>query len=150
MKQINSVNIVAMNENHIPALVKIERECFQAPWSEKALREELGQGLFLVAEQAGRVVGYAGCQTVIDEGYITNIAVASDFRRQGIGRMLLRKMSDEAKKMRLSFLTLEVRVSNSPAVALYKEMGFKKVGIRKCFYSNPVEDAELWTLNLYC
>ena len=82
------MNIVVMQERHLAALAEIERACFHAPWSENMLREELGKGIFLVAEQDGRTAGYVGCQTVLDEGYITNVAVSPDFRRQGIARAL--------------------------------------------------------------
>ena len=77
------MNITGMQEKHLPALAELEKQCFHAPWSEKMLREELGGGIFLVAEQDGEVQGYVGCQTVLDEGYITNVAVSPDFRRRG-------------------------------------------------------------------
>ena len=67
------MNITEMQEKHLPALAELEKQCFHAPWSEKMLREELGGGIFLVAEQDGEVQGYVGCQTVLDEGYITNV-----------------------------------------------------------------------------
>ena len=70
------MTVVPMQERHLAALAAIEQACFHAPWSEAMLREELGKGLFLAAEQAGRTVGYVGCQTVLDEGYITNVAVS--------------------------------------------------------------------------
>ena len=64
------MNIVVMQERHLAALAEIERACFHAPWSENMLREELGKGIFLVAEQDGRTAGYVGCQTVLDEGIL--------------------------------------------------------------------------------
>ncbi len=142
------MKIVSMEERHIPALVRIERECFSVPWSEAALREELGKGIFLVAERDGQVLGYAGCQTVLDEGYITNVAVSPDCRREGVGRALMSGLLERAGERGLSFVTLEVRASNLPAIGLYKGMGFKKAGVRKKFYKKPTEDAELWKLNL--
>ncbi len=137
-----------MEERHLPALAQIERECFSAPWSEASLREELGKGIFLVAERDGKVMGYAGCQTVLDEGYITNVAVSPDCRMEGVGRALMSGLLERAGERGLSFVTLEVRASNFPAIALYKGMGFEKVGVRKNFYEKPTEDAELWKLNL--
>ena len=82
------MNITEMQEKHLPALAELEKQCFHAPWSENMLREELGGGIFLVAEQDGEVQGYVGCQTVLDEGYITNVAVSPDFRRRGAARRL--------------------------------------------------------------
>ena len=141
------MNIVTMEERHLAALAEIEKACFHAPWSEKMLREELGKGIFLAAEQDGVTAGYVGCQTVLDEGYITNVAVSPDFRRQGIARALITALLDRAKISGLSFVTLEVRASNAPAIALYAGAGFAPVGERKNFYSNPTENAVLMTIN---
>ena len=141
------MNILAMEERHLAALAEIERACFHAPWSETMLREELGKGIFLVAEQDGRTAGYVGCQTVLDEGYITNVAVSPDFRRQGIARALIAELIEQAKAKGLAFVTLEVRESNAAARALYAGAGFVPVGTRKNFYSNPTENAVLMTIN---
>lgn len=140
--------ITEMCEAHLPALAEIERACFHAPWSEAALRAELGKGIFLVAQAEGRIVGYAGCQTVLDEGYITNVAVAPTFRRQGAARALLAALASRARAQGLSFVTLEVRASNAPAIALYAGAGYVPVGTRKNFYRAPQEDAVLMTLYL--
>ena len=142
------MTIVAMAERHLAALAEIEKACFHAPWSESMLREELGKGIFLVAERDGQVDGYVGCQTVLDEGYITNVAVSPDARRQGIARALIAKLTDEARAAGLAFVTLEVRASNAPAIALYEGAGFGRVGVRKNFYTAPTEDAVLMTLFL--
>ena len=142
------MTIVPMAERHLAALAEIEKACFHAPWSESMLREELGKGIFLVAERDGQAVGYVGCQTVLDEGYITNVAVSPDARRQGIARALIVKLTAEARAAGLAFVTLEVRASNAPAIALYEGAGFGRVGVRKNFYTAPIEDAVLMTLFL--
>lgn len=142
------MTIVPMAERHLAVLAEIEKACFHAPWSESMLREELGKGIFLVAERDGQAVGYVGCQTVLDEGYITNVAVSPDARRQGIARALIAKLTDEARAAGLAFVTLEVRASNVPAIALYEGAGFGRVGVRKNFYTAPTEDAALMTLFL--
>lgn len=142
------MNITEMQEKHLPALAELEKQCFHAPWSEKMLREELGGGIFLVAEQDGEVQGYVGCQTVLDEGYITNVAVSPDFRRRGAARRLIAELIARAKEKGLAFVTLEVRESNAPAIALYTGAGFAPVGKRKNFYSNPAENAVLMTISL--
>ena len=141
------MNITEMQEKHLPALAELEKQCFHAPWSEKMLREELGGGIFLVAEQDGEVQGYVGCQTVLDEGYITNVAVSPDFRRRGAARRLIAELIARAKEKGLAFVTLEVREINAPAIALYAGAGFVPVGTRKNFYSNPAENALLMTIN---
>lgn len=142
------MTVVPMVEHHLAALAEIEKACFHAPWSQAMLREELGKGIFLVAERDGQAVGYVGCQTVLDEGYITNVAVSPDCRRQGIGRALITELVARARAQALAFVTLEVRASNASALALYEGAGFERVGVRKNFYTAPTEDAVLMTLFL--
>ena len=142
------MTVVPMAERHLAALAEIEKACFHAPWSEAMLREELGKGIFLVAERDGQAIGYVGCQTVLDEGYITNVAVSPDCRRQGVGRALIAELVQRARAQGLSFVTLEARASNAPAIALYEGAGFVRVGVRKNFYTAPTEDAVLMPLFL--
>lgn len=142
------MTVVPMEERHLDTLAEIEKVCFHAPWSADMLREELGKGFFLVAEQDGAAVGYVGCQTVLDEGYITNVAVSPACRRQGIGRALIAELTERAKRAGLAFVTLEARASNAPAITLYEGAGFRRVGVRKNFYTAPAEDAVLMTLFL--
>ena len=142
------MTVVPMQERHLAALAEIEKVCFHAPWSADMLREELGKGLFLVAERDGVAVGYVGCHAVLDEGYITNVAVSPDCRRQGVGRALIGTLVSHAGAQGLAFVTLEARTSNMPAIALYENAGFQKVGVRKNFYTAPVEDALLMTFFL--
>lgn len=142
------MTVVPMEERHLAALAAIEKACFHAPWSADMLREELGKGIFLVAEQDGEVAGYVGCQTVLDEGYITNVAVSPACRQQGIGRALIEELKKRAAQSGLSFVTLEARASNAPAIALYEGAGFRQVGVRRNFYTAPTEDAVLMTLYL--
>lgn len=142
------MTVVPMAECHLAALAEIEKACFHTPWSEAMLREELDKGIFLVAERDGQAIGYVGCQTVLDEGYITNVAVSPDCRRQGVGRALIEELAQRARAQGLSFVTLEARASNAPAIALYEGAGFVRVGVRKNFYTAPSEDAVLMTLFL--
>lgn len=142
------MTVIPMEERHLAALAEIEKACFHAPWSAAMLREELGKGIFLVAERDGAAVGYVGCQTVLDEGYITNVAVSPDCRRQGIGRVLVGALASHARGQGLTFVTLEARASNAPAIALYEGAGFRRVGVRRNFYTAPTEDAVLMTLYL--
>ena len=142
------VRIVPMNADHLDEVAELERICFSTPWSRNMLAEELDNLLsaFLVAlDDSGKVVGYAGVQVILDEGYITNVAVRPECRRQGIAGKLLQVFLDFAKANHLAFLTLEVRPSNTPAVALYEKNGFKEVGRRPNYYDDPKEDALLLT-----
>ena len=142
------VRIVSMNADHLDEVAELERICFSTPWSRNMLAEELDNMLsaFLVAlDDADRVVGYAGVQVILDEGYITNIAVRPECRRQGVAAKLLQVFLDFARANKLSFLTLEVRASNYDAIALYGSRGFRSMGRRKNYYEHPREDAIIMT-----
>ena len=90
-------------------------------------------------------MGYGGMYTVLDEGYVTNIGVLPEYRKNGIGTKIVNKLIDFSIVKQLSFISLEVRVSNVVAINLYKKLGFEEQGKRKNFYSNPVEDALIMT-----
>lgn len=142
---MKEIQIVPFAEQHVADIAKLEQICFADPWTEDGLREEINNtcARFLTAvDETGTVAGYIGCHTVLDEGYIANVAVSPDFRRQGIGQKLVQTLQTHHD---LSFLTLEVRVSNDPAIRLYTGCGFRPVGTRKNFYSHPTEDALLMT-----
>ena len=148
MAQQIHVRIVPMNADHLDEIAELERICFSTPWSRNMLAEELDNACsaFLVAVDAsGRVVGYAGLQVVLDEGYITNIAVRPEYRRQGIAGKLLQVFLDFGQANGLAFLTLEVRASNYDAIALYGSRGFRSVGRRRNYYEHPKEDAIIMT-----
>ena len=144
-----SVKIVPMTADHLEELEKLERICFSRPWSRKMLAEELENqcAAFLVAEDSvsGRVLGYAGLMVVADEGYITNVAVFPEYRRQGIAAQILQVFLQFAAANHLAFLTLEVRPSNAAAIALYQGFGFEEVGRRKNYYDLPKEGALILT-----
>jgi len=141
-------NIVRLEERHLPEAAEIEKLCFSMPWSVEMLRGELKAPFthyFAAVDDHGRVLGYAGMQAILDEGYITNIAVAPSARRLGIASALLGRLLDLGRELNLAFLTLEVRESNVPAISLYEKFGFKVVGKRKNYYEKPKEDALLMT-----
>lgn len=145
-----TVQIVDAREELIPQIQKIEQQSFSMPWTEPMLRLQLDPNshLFLTAEAEGKVVGYVGLMYVLDEGYISNVAVHPDYRRRGIAQALVRELAKRAEAKFLSFVTLEVRESNEGARALYEKCGFKIVGRRKNYYEKPTEDAILMTLHL--
>lgn len=145
-----SIVVVPMAERHVDAVAEIEKASFSMPWSPAMIRNELENPLccYLAAEEDGALVGYAGMQIVLDEGYITNIATALTHRRRGVGALLLAALRRIALAKKLTFLTLEVRRSNAPAIALYQKHGFSLVGERPGYYEKPREDALLMTLHL--
>ncbi len=139
--------LVPMDRSHLSGVAELERMCFTTPWTEAMLEEELYNDTvsFIVAEgEDGSVLGYAGLHAVLDEGYIDNVAVRPDCRRQGIADRLL-DVFCRFGAANLSFLTLEVRPSNTAAVALYEKHGFAEAGRRRDYYENPKEDALLLT-----
>ncbi len=141
------LTVCPMQAQHIPALAALEQQCFAAPWSAQALAEELSNphAVFLVAEQAGEVCGYAGMHHLGDEGFITNVAVSPAARRQGVARALLAALEHYARQHTLYRLTLEVRVSNAAAIALYEGAGYRRDGVRPGFYRQPTEDAAIYS-----
>ena len=138
------MEIIRMNESHVASVAAIEKECFgRDAWSEKSVSGELTNALalWLVAVEDGQVAGYVGSQTVCNETDMMNVAVTAEFRRRGIGEKLVIALVEELKAMESHSLTLEVRASNDPAIALYEKLGFEEVGRRKNYYRNPKEDA---------
>lgn len=129
---------------HVDGVLALEQECFVHPWSRADLTAQLANqhAHFLVALDAQMVVGYLGVQIICGEGYVTNVAVTDAYRKQGIANALFEKCFRDNQ---MDFLTLEVRAGNAPAIALYRKLGFKQVGVRKNFYSDPEEDALLMT-----
>ena len=141
--------IAPMTEGDLPAVAALEQRCFSTPWSENALREELTNenARFLLAKRFGEVCGYVGLHTILDEGYLCNLAVAENCRRRGVGTALLNAAIAFCKEKGCAFLSLEVRKSNAAAIALYEANGFTKRGERKGFYTRPDEDALILTLD---
>ena len=142
------IRIVPMNADHLDELERLERICFSRPWSKRMLGEELENqcAAFLVAEdENGTVLGYAGLLVMLDEGYITNVAVFPEYRRLGVAAKIIEVYMNFAAANDLAFLTLEVRPSNEAAIALYRRFGFEEVGRRKNYYDLPKEDALILT-----
>ncbi|HEX3016630.1 MAG TPA: ribosomal protein S18-alanine N-acetyltransferase [Caproicibacter sp.] len=142
------LSIVPMAERHLDTLSELERVCFSEPWTRSGLAAELENpaAVFAVAELDGKTAGYAGMNCVLDECYIDNVAVFPEYRRMGIAQAIMRYLIDFAKENRASFVTLEVRASNSGAIALYSKLGFREMGRRPSFYRQPAEDALILTL----
>ncbi|MDD6603307.1 MAG: ribosomal protein S18-alanine N-acetyltransferase [Eubacteriales bacterium] len=130
---------------YLDDVADIERICFAHPWSKQDLKNQLDLDTshFLVAVEDGRAVGYMGLQIFSGEGYVTNVAVLPQYRQLGIAKALI----DKALQNDMCFITLEVRESNTPAIRLYEKAGFKNVGTRPNFYTDPAENAIIMTMN---
>ena len=136
---------------HLPAVAELEQLCFSEPWSEAGLAAELENpaARFRVAvDEQGEVLGYLGVHCAAGECYIDNVAVFPHARRLGVGNALLADLVDWAKAEACAFVTLEVRPSNTAAIALYESFGFAQAGLRRRFYRNPDEDGLILTLTL--
>lgn len=141
------VTISPIGEDDVADIAEIEKDCFSTPWSENAIRDELtNEGArFCILRKDGEALGYMGMHIVLDECYIANIAVKKTARKQGFGAKLLEHSIKKAQNEGCSFISLEVRVSNLPAISLYKKYGFSCVGERKNFYTDPTENALIMT-----
>lgn len=137
-----------MSKKHLDDVVLLEETNFSIPWTKKQLYEEINNvnSKFLVAvNNFDKVLGYIGFKFVLDEGYITNVAVFNDYRHNGIATKLLLNIIDFGIEKNLRFISLEVRKSNMAAIHLYKKLNFLDIGERKNFYSFPKENAIIMT-----
>ncbi len=140
------IEVVKMTGEHLDAILELEKSCFAIPWSRKSMENELdrmsrGLAYYFVGLVDGKVAGYGGMWHVVTEGHITNIAVDEKYRRMGIADAIVAKMLEIADEKEMLGVTLEVRVSNKAAIALYKKHGFGMEGIRKEYYEDNREDA---------
>lgn len=144
------MTIIDVKPQHLDEIQAIENACFSLPWHRAALEKQMSADncIFLAAfDDGGKVIGYLGLMYVLDEGYISNVAVTPDYRRHGVADALIDALIERTKSL-LAFLTLEVRESNRAAIYLYTKHGFETVGKRKNYYDRPKEDALLMTLFL--
>lgn len=154
-----------MTLEDIVSVVAIERKCFSLPWSEKSFEDSISREdtLFLVCEDDekmqeetsldvkcgdAKITGYIGMYLSFNEASITNVAVSPEFRKKGYGDQLVTVAKEVAKEADIQTIFLEVRVSNEPAISLYRKHGFEELGIRKKFYEHPVEDAYIMSCKL--
>lgn len=135
----------------VPAMARIERDSFGAPWSAEEITKDVTAGgnvYVAVAETGGEKAGYGEIRIVADEAQIYNIAIAPEYRKQGIGEALLMHLIEAGRERGCALVTLEVRAGNEAAMALYKKLGFREVGRRKGYYAKGGEDAVLMDLEL--
>ena len=138
---------IIVSPDWVDQLAEIETESFAHPLERKQIETLLADQNthFLAARTGETLTGSVWLQTVLDEGYIGNVAVRPTYRRKGIADALLEHLDLLAQEKQLSFLTLEVRDSNLPAVSLYEKHGYTRVGVRPAYYRDPREDAILMT-----
>lgn len=138
-----SMVIRKLQEEDIPALLGMEREAFSQPWSEESFRSLLDKpyAMYLVALLEDRVVGICGMLKLCNEGDIDKVLVEKACRGQGIAGQLLQALLEWGAREGILDFTLEVRVSNAPAIRVYERAGFVSEGIRPGFYEMPTEAA---------
>jgi ribosomal-protein-alanine N-acetyltransferase len=140
----DDIRVESMRRRHLPGVLRIEQEANPRPWSLSLFLSELRyreSRIYLVARSGYDIVGYAGCMLVAGDGHVTNVGVDSDHRRRRVATRLLVALARRAIADGAQALTLEVRVSNDAAQALYRRFGFAPAGVRKNYYSDSNEDA---------
>lgn len=143
---MSRVDIRNMVQADCKAVYEIETLCFSdTSWTLEDFNDALSADsqYYFVAEQEGRIVGFAALYVMIDCGDLVNIAVHPAYRRQGISHRLMEILLETARKLALQYITLEVRIGNTAAIHLYEKHGFQKISTRKRYYKNPVEDADI-------
>jgi ribosomal-protein-alanine N-acetyltransferase len=137
-----------MRMGDVAAVLEIERLSFRSPWPAYAFEQELTANRlahYVVARSDDRVVGFAGIWLMVDEAHVTTFGVHPEHRRRGVGRRLLLRLAEMAIELGSARMTLEVRVSNTAAQALYLSFGFRVAGRRVSYYSDDGEDALVMT-----
>ena len=143
-----AANLLDAARSDVDELVALERACFSVPWTKGQIIAELPDRqheLLIARDEQGALLGYVGMMTVLDEGYISNVAVREESRRQGVADALIAELLQRAATRELAFVTLEVRESNEAAQRLYEKHGFVRVGLRRGYYEAPRENAVLMT-----
>lgn len=150
MKRLMSDNLVIriMDDEDARALARLEEETFSMPWSYEDFLElnAHDEVVYLIAELDGQIIGGCGVRNIVGEGEITNVVIKSDFRGRGYSYIMMSRLLEIGREMGINDFTLEVRVSNAPAIGLYEKLGFVSEGIRPNFYELPKEDAMIMWL----
>ena len=137
------VIIKPLTEEYVDQVCVLEEEAFSMPWHKESFLEMIANenACYLVALVGDEVVASCGLRHIVGEGEITNVVTKNTMRGKGVGRQILLRLLEEGSKMGAEAFTLEVRVSNAPAIHLYESLGFVSEGVRKNFYEEPTEDA---------
>lgn len=149
-----NIEFYRMVQEDADGVARVEAACMPVPWSRQSFWEEASHtdAYYLIARDVDRdnlIVAYAGCWVLANEGHITNVAVDPDYQGKGLGRKLMNELTSRVKALGVDSMTLEVRPSNTVAINLYTSLGFRSVGQRPKYYTNPVEAAEImWNTKL--
>lgn len=149
-----NIEFYRMVQEDADGVARVEAACMPVPWSRQSFWEEASHSdaYYLIARDLDKdnlIVAYAGCWVLANEGHITNVAVDPDYQGQGLGRRLMNELTSRVKALGVDSMTLEVRPSNTVAINLYTSLGFRSVGQRPKYYTNPVEAAEImWNTKL--
>lgn len=133
-----------MEEKHLDQLMDIETRSFLSPWTRSAYLYELTNNDFahyIIVSKGDQILGYAGMWIILDESHVTTLAVHPNYRRRGLGRMIMLEMMRRSIPLGATRITLEVRDSNLAARHLYASLGFVEKGLRKKYYADTNEDA---------
>ena len=144
MEESRKLIIRKAAESDVPAVEAVEKACFSVPWSYESLYHDILENklaFYIVAEIDGKVCGYGGVWKIFDEGHITNVAIAPEYRRMHIASAMLSVLFDVTGAQGIESYTLEVRAGNQAAIALYEGFGFREAGLRKGYYEDNGEDA---------
>lgn len=143
MTAATNVQIMAMEYPHLGAVQRVDRLVYARPWSLAMFRQELDKRdsrHYVVAQVDDAHVGHAGLMVIADEGHVSTVAVDPAWQRRGVGALLMLDLHRYAIACDLRAMTLEVRVSNGPAIGLYRHFGYAPSGVRKNYYSDEGED----------
>lgn len=151
--ETGGLEIVPFRRRHLRQVLAIENQVYPRPWTQGVFASELaqvrdGSRCYVVALLEGRVMGYAGLMFTDDGAHVTNIAVDPDQHRRGIGRQLMVHLMRTAREANCDAMTLEVRVTNTGAQAMYRQFGFAPAGIRKRYYENTDDALVMWCHDL--
>ncbi|NLO22690.1 MAG: ribosomal protein S18-alanine N-acetyltransferase [Syntrophomonadaceae bacterium] len=136
-----------MTAQDLDGVMQVELESFPLPWSRASYLGELKNTFanYLVCDVGGQIVGFGGIWVVFEEAHITNVAIASEHRQRGLGKLLMDRLEAIAREKRAQRILLEVRTSNYPAQSMYNSLGFIPTGLRKEYYTDNKEDAIIMT-----
>lgn len=149
----DGITITPLRRRHLKAVMAIEKQVYPRPWTQGVFLSELeqmrkGHRLYVVALRGTTVLGYGGLMLLPDEAHVTNIAVDPALHRNGVGRRLMVHLAHEARRVGANALSLEVRVSNLAAQAMYRRFGFVPAGIRQKYYENTEDAIVMWAQDI--